>query len=119
MLKKASSLRLDELRHHVAEDGANSVEALVSSANVVEAIVIKQNLLHNEDGDSLAKFRASLHDSQAERDNLGGEEEVDDFRGVVLDERANHTEARESQVFKRPRLGCRVEERVEEERDVR
>lgn len=119
VLKETSSLGLDKLSNHVAQDRTNGVEALIGGADVVEAIVIKQNLLHNEDGHSLAKFGASLHDSQAERDNLGCEEEVDDFRRVVLHECSNDTKARQSEILKWPRLGRRIEERVEEEGDVR
>lgn len=56
MLEQPCSLRLDELGNHVAENGANGVEPLIGGADVVEAVVVEQNLLHNKDGDSLAKF---------------------------------------------------------------
>lgn len=119
MLKEASSLRLDKLSNHVAQNRTDGVEALIGGADVVETIVIKQNLLHNEDGNSLAKLGASLHDSQAERNNLGREEEVDDLRRVVLYERSNDTKTRQSEILKWSRLGRRIEERVEKKRDMR
>lgn len=118
MLEQASRLRLDELSNHIAQDGADGVEALVRGADVVEAIVVEQYFLHNEYGHRLAELRARLHDAEAERDDLGGQEEVDDVGRVVLDQGTDDAEAREAQVFKGPRLGRRVEEGVQEEGDV-
>lgn len=79
MLQQPGRLLLDQLAHHVAKDGADSVESLIGGADVVQAIVVKQDLLHNEDGDSLTELRARLHDAQTERDDLGGQQEVDDL----------------------------------------
>lgn len=118
VLKESSGLGFNELSNHIAQHRADGIEALVGGADVVEPVVVEQNLLHDEDGDGLAKLRASLHDSKAEGDDLGGEEKVDDVGGVVLDERADDAEAGEPQVFERSRLGRRVEEGIEEERDV-
>ena len=75
--------------------------------------------MNDEDGYCLAEFRASLHDTQAKRDDLSCEEEVDNFTRVVLHKSANDTERCKTQVFERPRLGSCVEERVKEEWDVR
>lgn len=119
MLEKSSSLGLDQLGNHIAQDRTDGVEALVSSANVVETIVIKQNLLHNEDGHGLAKLRARLHYAKTERNDLRRQEEVDDVGRIILDQSANNAEAGQSQVFERSRLGRRVEEGIEEQRNMR
>lgn len=76
MLEKTSRLRLDQLSYHVAQHSADRIETLICCANIVEAIVIKKNLLHNEDGHGLAKLRARLHDSEAKWDNLRCEEKI-------------------------------------------
>eukprot|EP00982_Pelagococcus_subviridis_P012859 31198-Pelagococcus_subviridis.AAC.27 len=56
---------------------------------------------------------------QPQRDDLRGEEEVDHVRVVHLHERADHAQGRQPQVLERPRLAHRVQERVQEQRDVR
>lgn len=56
VLEEARRQRLDELGNHIAQHGADGVEALVRGANVVEPVVVEQDLLHNEDGHSLAKL---------------------------------------------------------------
>lgn len=119
MLQQADRLLLDELRHHVAEHGADGVEALVRVADVGEAHVVEQDLLHDEDRDRLAQLRARLHDAQTQRDDLGREQEVDHLGRIVLDERADDAERGEAQVFERAGLGGGVEEGIEEERNVR
>jgi hypothetical protein len=42
-------------------------------------MIIEKDLLNDEYGHGLAELGAGLHDSEAERDNFGGEEEVDDI----------------------------------------
>lgn len=118
MLQQPGSLLLDQLAHHVAEDGADGVESLIGGADVVQAIVVKKDLLHDEDGDGLAELRARLHDAQTERNDLSGQQEVDDLGRVVLDKGANDTEAGEAEVFEGSRLGRRVEEGIEIEGNV-
>ena len=61
--------------------------------------LIKQNLLYDEDGNGLAKLGARLHNSEAKRDYLRSQEEVDHFRGVVLDQGTNDSEASEAQIL--------------------
>lgn len=119
MLEEPSRLGLNELSNHVAEDSADGVEALVGSADIVEAVIVEEDLLDDEDGHGLTKFRARLHDAQAERDDLGCEEEVDDLGRIILNEGADNTQASETKVFERSRLGGGVEEGVEEEGNVR
>lgn len=118
MLKQPCSLLLDQLAHHVAENGADRIEPLISGADVVEAIVVKKDLLHDKDGDSLAKLGSGLHDAQAEGNDFGGQQEVDDLGRIVLDERANDTEAGEPEVLERTRFGGGVKERIEIEGNV-
>jgi len=60
--------------------------------------------LDDEDGDGLAELRASLHDTEAERDDLRGEEKVDDLGRVVLDQSANDTERGQTEVLEGPRF---------------
>lgn len=48
MLEQSDSLGFHELIHHVAEDGANGIEALVGMAYVSQTSFIQKNLLHNE-----------------------------------------------------------------------
>lgn len=118
VLEQADSLLLDELVHHVAKHSAHGIEALISLADVGKAGVVQQDLLDDEYRDSLAEFGASLHDAQAERYDLGGKKEVDNLRRVVFDQCANDTKRCETEVLKRPTLGRRVEEWVEEQWDV-
>lgn len=80
---------LYQLSNHVAEDGADSIEALISGTDVVKTVVIKQDLLYDEDGNRLAELGPGLHDPQAERDNLGRQEKVDDLGGIILDKRTD------------------------------
>ena len=112
VLEEADRLVLDELGDHVAEHGADGEEALVRLADVGEADVVEQDLLHDEDGDRLAELGARLHDAQAQRDDLGREQEVDHLGRVVLDQRADDAQRRQAQVLERPRARRRVEERV-------
>lgn len=113
VLKQPGGLLLDQLAHHVTENGADGIEPLISGADVVQAIVVKKYLLHDEYGDSLAELRARLHDAQTERNDFGGQQEVDDFGRVVLYKSANDTETGEAEVLERARFGGRVKEWIE------
>ena len=119
MLEQPRSLLLHQLGNHVAQDGADGVEALVGGADVVEAVVVEQDLLDDEDGDGFAELRPRLHDAEAEGDDLGGEEEVYDFGRVVLNQGPDHSERRQAEVLEGTRLRRRVEEWIEVEGDVR
>lgn len=77
MLEQPRGLLLNELSYHVTENSSYSIESLVSSANVVETMVIEKDLLDNEDSHSLAELGASLHDSETERDDLCSQKKVD------------------------------------------
>ena len=114
MLQEPDRLLVNELSDHVTKNGANSVESLIGLADVLQSHVIEQDLLNDEDSNGLAEFRSSLHDTEAERDDFRGEEEVDDLCGVILDQSTDDTKRRQAKVFKRPRLRCGVQEWVEE-----
>jgi hypothetical protein len=88
-------------------------------ADVRKTDVVEEDLLYNEDGDGFAELGTSLHYAQAQRDDLGSQKEVDDFRRIVLYECANDTERSKAKVLERARLGRCVEERIEEERNMR
>ena len=119
MLEQPGGLLLHQLGDHVAEHGPDGIEALVRGADVVEAIVVEEDLLDDEDGDRLAQLRSGLHDAEAKRDDLSREEKVNHLRGVILDERADHSKGRQPEILERPRFRCSVQERVEKERNVR
>lgn len=118
MLKQSHRLLVHELRNHITQHRANGIESLVRLADVLQPHVIEQDLLYDEDGDCLAQLRPGLHDTETEGDDFGGEQEVDDFGAVVLDESADHTEGGQAEVFEGPRFRGRVEEGVEEEGDM-
>ena len=48
---------------------------------------VEEDLLKDEGGHGFAELRAVLHDAQAERDDLGGEEKVDHLLLVSLEKR--------------------------------
>jgi len=89
VLQQPHRLLIHKLRNHIREHRAHSVEALVRLADILQAHIIQQDLLHDKDGHRLAQLGTGLHDTQAQRDDLGGEQEVDDLRAVVLDQRAD------------------------------
>lgn len=64
MLKESDCLLIHKLGDHVRQHRADRVEALVSLANVLQAHVVEEDLLNDEDGNSLAELRPGLHDSQ-------------------------------------------------------
>jgi hypothetical protein len=119
VLEQTDSLLLDQLVDHVAEDGADGVEAFVRLADVGEASVVEEDFLDDEDGDGLAQLGAGLHDAEAQRDDLSRKEEVDDLGGVVLDQGADDAQRGQTKVLERARLGGGIQEWVEEEGDVR
>jgi hypothetical protein len=65
MLQQTHRLLVNQLSNHITEYGTDGVEALVSLADVLQAHVIKQDLLNDEDSNGLAELRSSLHDTEA------------------------------------------------------
>lgn len=118
MLEQSYGLLFDQLSHHIAEDRSNGVKALVGRADIGQANVVQKNLLHDENSHCLAQLRPSLHDTETERDNLGREEEVDHIRGIVLHKRTDHAQRSETEIFERTGFGSRIEEGIQEQRDV-
>jgi hypothetical protein len=53
-------------------------------ANVVQSVVIKQDLLDNEGSDSSGELLSSLHDPEAEWDDLGLHQESDSITVIAL-----------------------------------
>jgi hypothetical protein len=84
MLQQPYRLALHQLVYHIAQHSADSVKAFVRLADIGEPEVVEEDLLDDEDGDGFGEFGAGLHDAEAEGDDLGGEEEVDDVGVVVL-----------------------------------
>jgi hypothetical protein len=56
MLEKPNGLLFHELINHVAQNRSDSIEPLISLADVGKAYIVEQNLLNNEDGNSLAEL---------------------------------------------------------------
>jgi hypothetical protein len=82
VLEESDRLRLYELVNHVAKDSADSEKAFVGVTDIREASLVKEDLLHDENGNRLGEFRAGLHDAETKGDDLGGKKEVD--YGVVV-----------------------------------
>lgn len=77
MLQQSHSLLIHQLRHHITQHSAHSVEPLVRLADILQTHIIEQYFLHDENRDGLAELGARFHNTKTERDDLGGEEEVD------------------------------------------
>ena len=92
MFQQPHSLLIHELSDHITQHSAHSIEPLVCLADVLQTHIIQQDLLHDEYCDRFAQLRPRLHNTEAERDDLGGEEEIDDFGAVVFDEGADHAQ---------------------------
>lgn len=80
MLKQTHSLLLYELIDHITKYCAHRVKTLIGLTDVCKADIVKQYLLDDEDGYSLAQLRSSLHDAQAEWNDLRSQEEINNLR---------------------------------------
>jgi len=119
MLEQPNRLLLHQLGNHVAEHSSYRIEPLVSLTDVGEPHIIQQDLLNDEDGHRLGKFGAGLHDAEAQWDDLGGQQEIDDIGGIIFDQCTDNAERGQAKVFERPGFRRGIEERVQKERDVR
>lgn len=54
MFEQAHGLLIHELGHHIRQYRTNRVESFVGLANILQAHVVKEDLLDDEDGDGLA-----------------------------------------------------------------
>ena len=84
MFEQADGLAVDKLCNHVTEHGTNSEEALIGMANILQASLVEEDLLNNEDRDCLGEFGSSLHDAQAKGDDFRREQEMNDRVIVIL-----------------------------------
>lgn len=96
VFEQSHSLLLHQLCDHIAQYRSDGIEALVSSANIVQTNVVQQYFLDNKYGDGLAQLRAGLHDAKAERNDLRGKEEVDHIGRIVLHKGTDDTERSEA-----------------------
>lgn len=119
VLKQTSSLLFHQLGDHVAEHCTDRVETLVCGTDVVEPVVVQQYLLNDENSNGLGQLGACLHDSQAQRNDLGGQEKVDNLGRIVLDKGANYSKTGKAKILEGARLGGGVEKGVEVQRDMR
>lgn len=55
-------------------------------------MIVEKDFLDDKYSHGLAELRTSLHDSEAERDDFGRQEEVDHVGRVVLDKSTNDSE---------------------------
>lgn len=102
MLQQPYGLLIHQLRYHVTQNSSYSVKPLVRLTNILQTHVVQQDLLHDEDGNRFAKLGAGFHDAQAEWDDFGCEQKVDDFGTIVFDKRADHTEGGQAEVLEGP-----------------
>jgi hypothetical protein len=72
MLQKTGGLLIYELGHHVPENCADSVKALIRLADVGKPHIIHENLLDDENCDGFRKLASSLHDIQAKQGETKG-----------------------------------------------
>ena len=121
MLEEASARRLVvKLRDdHVVENRGNGKESLGCLAKVRKAIVVEKNLLNNKGGNCLTQLRATFHDAKAERNYLRLKKEADYLGVVNFHECADDAERGEPEVLEAAAFADRVEEWVQEERDMR
>ena len=71
-------------------------------------MLVQEDLLNDEGSHSLRKLGAALHDAQAQRNDLGLEQEADHIGVVHFHQGANHAERGESKVFEWPSLAHSV-----------
>ena len=86
--------------------------------DVVEASLIQQYLLEDEGGHRLAQLRPRLHDSQTERNDLCGQQEVDDLLFIRLDQSSDDSKRGQTKIFKWSGLADCMQEWVQIQWDV-
>ena len=96
MLEESCRLLFHKLRDHVAQYSSDCVESLICCANIIQTMIIKKDLLDNEYSHGLAELRASLHNSEAERDDFGRQEKVDDVGRIVFNKSTDDSERGQS-----------------------
>ena len=106
-------------QHHVVEDCGDGEESLGGLAQVIEPRVVQQYLLYDESRNGLTELGTTLHYAKAERYDLCLQQEADDFGVVNFDEGAYHAQRSQPQVLKTPSFADCVQERIQEQWDVR
>lgn len=84
VFEQPDGLGFHQLVDHVAENRSNGVETFVRVADICEACLVEKDLLDDEYRDSFRKLGTSFHDAQAQGNDFGREQEVDDSVVVVL-----------------------------------
>ena len=92
VLQQSLARLLAQLDDHLAQDHRHVGEPVVGLTDVVEPSLVKQDLLEDEGGHSLAQLRPALHDPKAEWNDLGGQKKVDHLLLVRLDEGSDDPE---------------------------
>ena len=83
-------------------------EPIVRLTDVRKTAVVQQNLLQDERGHSFTQLGAALHDAQAKRNDLRGEQKRNYLLLVGFYQRSNHSQTRQSEILERTRLADRV-----------
>jgi hypothetical protein len=89
------------------------IKAFRRVANVIQAIVIKQNSLNYKRCNGFGQFTSPLHYPQTKWDNFCREKKCYDFWVVYFDQSSNHTQSSQSQIFKRFIFVYSVQKRIE------
>ena len=72
--------------------------------DVGQSEIVKEDLLDYEYGYGFAQLRSRLHYAQTQGNDLSTEEEVDHFRGVILDQSPNDAKRSQAKVLERSGL---------------
>lgn len=107
-----------QLLNHGGEHLINGKEPLVSLTNVGKPLDVVENAQHDVQGDSFADSLGGFDDTQAERNDLGGEQESNYLGIVVLHQGANNPQRGEPEVLVGLGVAAGVQERVQIEQDV-
>lgn len=65
VLQQPDCLLFNQLSDHVTQDHPDRVKPFVSRTDISEPNIVKEDLLHNEDGDRLAQLGPRFHYSEA------------------------------------------------------
>jgi hypothetical protein len=84
MFQQPHRLSFHQLVDHITQNGSDGIEPLIGMTDIRQSRFIEKDFLNDEDGNGFGEFGACFHDAEAERDDLGGEEEVNDGVIVIL-----------------------------------
>ena len=109
---------VDEFLEYAVEHGRHCKKAFYGGADVAESLLVAQDLLDDEGSHCFRQRLPVLHDSQAQRHDLGLHQEGDRVGVALLHQCTYHPQGSHSQVLEDLAFGGGVEEGVEEEGDV-